>query len=215
MFHRARGGKGGLPRDLARLQALLTRGLELTATLWPDIRRAYGWVHQAAHLLANADGHDVWTVRRAYRHLLAELIPFRDAPDFLGVAARHFLRVTRSYWPGLFCCYQVPDLPRTNNDLEHWFGAARYHERRASGRKLAAPGTVVRGAVRLVAAAATRQQTISVADLPVRDRPRWRQLRQELEQRHDARRAQRRFRQDPDAYLTRLEEQLLKVSLPA
>ena len=46
---------------------------------------------------------------------------------------RHFVRVTRSYRPGLFGCYQVADLPRTNNDLEHLFGSHRYHERRASG----------------------------------------------------------------------------------
>ena len=45
---------------------------------------------------------------------------------------RHFLKVTKSYWPGLFGCYQASDLPRTNNDLEHAFGSHRYHRRRAS-----------------------------------------------------------------------------------
>ena len=30
----------------------------------------------------------------------------------------HFLKVFRSYWPGLFHCYDVEDLPRTNNDLD-------------------------------------------------------------------------------------------------
>src|SRR5262249_52409471 len=34
-------------------------------------------------------------------------------------------RVSRSYWPGLFACYEVADLPRTNNDLEHFFGSHR------------------------------------------------------------------------------------------
>ena len=52
-------------------------------------------------------------------------------------------------------CYDVADLPRTNNDLEQFFGSYRYHERRCSGRKVACPGTVVRGSVRLIAAAAT------------------------------------------------------------
>jgi hypothetical protein len=36
----------------------------------------------------------------------------------LAAAAAHFAKVTASYWPGLFCCYDVPDLPRTNNALE-------------------------------------------------------------------------------------------------
>src|SRR3712207_8356057 len=69
---------------------------------------------------------------------------------------KHFLKVTVSYWPCRFHCYGVADLPRTNNDLEHLFGSNRYHERRATGRKTASPGTVLRGAVRLIAATATR-----------------------------------------------------------
>ena len=36
--------------------------------------------------------------------------------------------MTKSYWPGLFGCYQSSDLPRTNNDLEHAFGSHRYHD---------------------------------------------------------------------------------------
>ncbi|HWT78832.1 MAG TPA: hypothetical protein VN648_08505, partial [Candidatus Methylomirabilis sp.] len=28
---------------------------------------------------------------------------------------KQFLKVTRSYWPGLFRCYDAADLPRTNN----------------------------------------------------------------------------------------------------
>ena len=41
---------------------------------------------------------------------------------------KQFVKVTRSYWPGLFACYESSDLPRTNNDLEHTFGSHRYHE---------------------------------------------------------------------------------------
>src|SRR3712207_9435478 len=58
--------------------------------------------------------------------------------------------------PGLFHCYAVPDLPRTNNGLEQLFGSQRYHERRATGRKAASPAAVLRGEVRLIAATATR-----------------------------------------------------------
>lgn len=45
----------------------------------------YAWVHQAAHLLANPDHLDVLILRRAYRHLLAEMTPQRDVAGFLGV----------------------------------------------------------------------------------------------------------------------------------
>jgi len=95
-------------------------------------------------------------VRRRYRGLIASLTRHRGKLGSLAGALDRFRKVTRSYWPGLFRCYDVADLPRTNNDLEQFFGSYRYHERRCSGRKVACPGTVVRGSVRLVAAAATR-----------------------------------------------------------
>jgi hypothetical protein len=171
-------------------------------------------VHQAAHLLANADGLDVYELRRAYRGLLAEMGDQRATAGGLAEAVTHFRAVTKSYGLGLFQCYQVSELPRTNNDLEHFFGSARHHERRVSGRKVAAPSLVIRGAVRLVAAVATRQQPLTAAQLRPANLTRWRQLRSELERRQEARRAQLRFRRDPTTYLTRVEATLLQPSLP-
>ena len=69
---------------------------------------------------------------------------------------KQFVKVTRSYWPGLFRCYESSDLPRTNNDLEHTFGSHRYHERRASGRRRGSPGLVVMGSARVISGLATR-----------------------------------------------------------
>lgn len=171
-------------------------------------------MHTAARLLENAAGHDVLELRRAYRGLLAEMGRGRAELEELAPAVGHFRKVTRSYWPGLFRCYQTPELPRTNNDLEQCFGSARYHERRATGRRGASPAMVVRGRVRLVAAVATRTQPLSSADLQVTDVVAWRRLRAELAYRQEARRTQLRFRRDPDAYLRQLEDRLLKLSLP-
>lgn len=200
--------------ELRRLQQLLVAGLTKTAALWPVIRQAYAWVHRAAHLLENETGHDVWELRRAYRGVLAEMQAGRPTLGELAPAVGHFRKVTTSYWPGLFRCYTTPGLPRTNNDLEQCFGSARYHERRATGRKGASPALVVRGRVRLVAALATQVQPLRVEELQPADVATWRQLREELDARQEARRAQLRFRRDPDRYLSNLEERLLKLSLP-
>jgi hypothetical protein len=127
----------------------------------------------------------------------------------------HFGKVTASYKPGLFHCDEVEGLPRTNNDLEQFFGSYRYHERRCSGRKVACPGTVVRGSVRLVAAAATRLRPIGVADLVPSDLSAWRRLRSRLERRQAVRTLGRRFRQDPVAYLKSLEDSLINQALPS
>lgn len=179
------------------------------------MRLAYGWVHEAAHLLANEPGDAAVVVRARYQTLLDTMANQRASLGPLAPALDHFRKVTTSYWPGLFHCYDVPDLPRTNNELEHFFGSARYHERRASGRRQASPTTVVRGSVRLVAAVATRVCPFPAADLHLTDPTAWWRLRKELSDRHEARRAQRRFRRDPDAYLATLEDRLLKPALPA
>jgi len=181
--------------------------------MWPSIGEAYEWVHQAAHLLNNSEDRDVFELRREYRTLLAGMTGGRGALEELGSAVAYFLKVTKSYWPGLFRCYETKDLPRTNNDLEQCFGSARYHERRATGRKGASPTMVVRGRVRLVAAVATRANPVSAEELRPKDPSQWRKLRDELEYRHEARREQLRFRRNPDAYLATLEERLLKLSL--
>lgn len=132
----------------------------------------------------------------------------------LETTVAHFLKVTRSYWPGLFYCYDVPDLPRTNNDLEHLFGTHRYHERRITGRKVASPSLVLRGSVRIVSAVATRLRRFSATDLSATSDTAWRTLRMQLAYRRHQRVLQRRFRHDPQAYLANLEAQLDKLILP-
>ena len=84
------------------------------------------------------------------------------------------------------------------------------HEAGDLGRKRPTAGVVVRGAVRVVAAVATRLATFDAAALQLREVERWRQVRQALETRHEARRAQRRFRRDPTAYLAQFEARLLQ-----
>jgi hypothetical protein len=196
------------------LHGLITGGLTQTAALWSDIERAYPWVHKAAHILNNHDGKDAATVQRRFDGLVGAMVRHRDSADSLRGAVEHFGKVTRSDRPGLFHCYRVPGLPRTNNDLEHEFGSQRYHERRASGRKTASHAVVLRGEARLIAAVATRQHPPSGADLGRADRERWNELRQRLDHRRKTRILRTRFRRDPDAYLAELEQKACQLTLP-
>lgn len=198
-----------------QLHRLLAGGLQATASLWPALRVVAAWVHQAAHVLANHEGQPAPQVQARYRALLDRMAARRETAGPLAPAVDHFRKVTTSYAAGLFHTYDVPGLPRTNNDLEQFFGMARYHQRRASGRKRPAASTVLRGAVRVVAAVVTRQHRLPGAALRPPSLARWRALRHHLNQRQETRRAQRRFRQNPADYLAALEAQLLKPSLPA
>ena len=63
---------------------MIGKGLATTALLWPPIRMAFGWVHQAAHLLGleNETGAEV-------RQRLSP-----DFPDDFGFLARGMRRNT-------------------------------------------------------------------------------------------------------------------------
>lgn len=193
---------------------LVAKGLAATDAMWPAIRIAYDWVHRAARLLENEDALTGGEVRQRMEDLLAEVRAEQASVGTLQPAVAHFLKVSASYWPGLFHCYDVPGLPRTNNGLEQLFGSVRYHHRRASGRIRASAGTVVRGAVRALASTASRLHPFGEYELRHPNLDRWRDLRHSLDLRQEARRQQGRFRRDPASYLATLENILLKPSLP-
>ncbi|HTD18937.1 MAG TPA: ISNCY family transposase, partial [Ktedonobacteraceae bacterium] len=203
-----------LPHELERLQSMLTKGLTATSSLWSDVQTGYHWVYRAAHILSNDEKLKGAQVRQCYEELLTEMAEVSASSEELTTMLTIFRKVTASYWPGLFHCYDVPDLPRTNNDLEHYFGSARYSERRATGRKSASPGLVVRGPVRVIALVASCHHHFTCDDLHLTDISRWRTLRNELDYRQTIRRDRYRFRKSPEAYVAALEEMLLTERLP-
>ena len=83
---------------------MLAKGLEATSASWPDVRSAYDRVRRAASVLTNEAGLDAAGVRGRYEDLIAEMTREAGAAGSLREAVGHFLKVTRSYWPGLFAC---------------------------------------------------------------------------------------------------------------
>ena len=167
------------------------------------------WVSSAATILANNEALPAESVEHRYRDLISHLkeqcadASFTDA---LRQAASHFIKVTAGYGPDLFHCYRIDGVPRTNNALEQAFGSLRYHERRASGRKVASPSLVLSGCVRMAASAFTRTHTVTqemLANVPHTD---WRCQRAMLERRRQSRCLRFRFRKNPKAYLAELEK---------
>ena len=137
----------------------------------------------------------------------------QDHVAALGDVVEHFRKVTANYAPGLFYTYDVADVPPTNNALEQCFGSVRWHQRRATGRTTV-PGFVVRGPVRVLAAAASHSQCFCVQALQLHNTQAWSHLRNHLAARQEQHRLQFRFRKDPDAYLAATEDLLIKAPLP-
>jgi hypothetical protein len=208
---------GRLPRGLQKLRQLLHQGLKGTASLWSPVKAAYQWVHRVARLLENKEQLPAQKLRRRLSQILTKMrqAAWQTKDEALRAQLQTFVKVTKSYWAGLFRCYESIDIPRTNNDLEHLFGSYRYHERRASGRKRGSGGLVVRGGSKLLAGVATRQNPGEALALPEGYVAGWQRERAALERRREARRQQGRFRRDPDRYLQKLEELLVQISLPS
>jgi hypothetical protein len=200
------------------LKGIVDEGLQRTAEMWPDVQAGFDLLHRAAHELGNERELTGKGVRRRYEDVLNDMrvAVERAAPGSgLRKGLAHFLKVTASYAPGLFHCYDVTGLPRTNNDLEHLFGSTRHHERRCTGRKAASPGLVLRGSVRVLAGLGTRGRCFTGDELAPTDHAVWRAVRADLENRRRARVLRCRFRRDPAKYLQQLEEKLLKPALPS
>jgi hypothetical protein len=68
---------------------------------------------------------------------LADLLATTDATgdDFDRQVATHITTTLRNRWWGLFACYQVEGLPRTNNELETFLRRLKTNQRRITGRK--------------------------------------------------------------------------------
>jgi hypothetical protein len=162
-------------------------------------------VHRAAHILHNEDQLSEAAVQRRLPGLRGAMTRHRAKAGALAPAVDHFLKGSHSDWPGLFPWYSVPELPRTHNDLAQCFGAPRDHERRATGRKGASPAFVLRGAVPLVAYAATRLRPFTGEERAPDQTQTWQELRQRLETRRQQRTHRRRFRRAPTSYLAQLE----------
>ncbi len=115
---------------------------------WRDdlalVRRLHADVTAAERLLSGrnleAIGQSVRneTVRASYQEWCVQLRA-RLASPTLGEAERrcleHFLHVTMNMAPRLFQCYDLPGMPRTNNDMEGFIRSVKTRYRRISGRK--------------------------------------------------------------------------------
>lgn len=145
----------------------LHRALAATAGMGPSLTLIFAWIGQAAAILDNPVQQGCAFIQAHYQALMAQLAAQLTTPAGEPRRARadHVLKITRSYWPGLFHCYEVTGLPRTNNDLEPLFGTVRHHERRSTGRKIATPTLITRGSVRVLAAVLTRIHPVEPVQL--------------------------------------------------
>jgi hypothetical protein len=122
---------------LAELVQGLRAALSPFSQLYEDLQQGAAWLHDIAYILEPSAASPRAADLVAHQ-LRGYLDTVRDRPDLSPSLSRfgaHLDQVSRSYWPGLFHCYDVPGLPRTNNELESGFRDTTHRLLRTTGQK--------------------------------------------------------------------------------
>ena len=122
---------------LVQLSQGLQAALSPFAAPYQALQQGMAWLRDIASSLEPAGpqpctGEQVAKQRRGYRDTLR---PQPALAPTLGEFGPHLDTVSRSYWPGLFHCYDVPGLPRTHNESESWFRDTSRYLLRTTGQK--------------------------------------------------------------------------------
>ena len=122
---------------LAQLIQGLRSALSPLAQTYQELQQGAAWLHDIAYLLEPVPSHSMrgQQVAGQLRSYLDTVCRWPKATPGLSQFARHLDTVSRSYWPGLFHCYDVRRLPRTNNELESRFRDTSRRLLRTTGQK--------------------------------------------------------------------------------
>jgi hypothetical protein len=115
------------------LQAALSPFVET----YQALHQGAAWLHDIAYILEPVATYpsNAAEVARQLRGYL-DTVPRQPAvTPTLAAFGLHLDKVSRSYWPGLFHCYEVSGLPRTNNELESHFRETRRRLLRTTGQQ--------------------------------------------------------------------------------
>jgi Transposase, Mutator family len=121
---------------LSELADGLAQALSQVAPTIPDLHCGAGWLTTIAATLTPTvePARSSAQVAQELEDVLAQLSP-PDESALLQAFRQHLLKVSRSYWPGLFYCYDHPDIPRTNNGMESHFRETQRRLLRTTGQR--------------------------------------------------------------------------------
>ena len=158
---------------LAQLYQGLQSALTPMAEPYHALHQGAAWLRDIAYILEPCPTQPLSAAQVAgqLRGYLDTVVQWPDVTPTLSEFGRHLDTVSRSSWPGLFHCYDVPGLPRTNNALESHFRETRRRLLRITGQKGLTQRTLQRqGAWELLPRPSTEAQLLeTVGQTPPAD----------------------------------------------
>jgi hypothetical protein len=122
---------------LAQLVHGLQAALSPFAQTYEELQQGAAWLRDIAYILEPTPACPLSAAQVAgqLRGYLDTVRRWPETTPTLYQFGLHLDTVSRSYWPGLFHCYDVPGLPRTNNALESHFRDTRRRVLSTTGQK--------------------------------------------------------------------------------
>ncbi|ETX07008.1 MAG: hypothetical protein ETSY2_13695 [Candidatus Entotheonella gemina] len=158
---------------LAHLYQGLRSALLPFAQPYQDLQQGAAWLRDIAYILepAGPQGRSGDQVAEQLRDYLGAIRCQHDVSPTIYDFGRHLAKVSWSYWPGLFHCYELPGLPRTNNEIESHFRDTGRQMLRTTGQKGLTGRTLQRqGAWELLPRPATEAKLLdSLSQMPPED----------------------------------------------
>jgi hypothetical protein len=148
---------------LAQLQQGLDHSLAMFKADYLNLSQGAEWLHQISDLLDPQDkpARTGAQVRQALLTYLDDIQGQSQDNDLLAALAKQIEKTTHNYQSGLFHTYDIPDLPRTNNDRESEFRGLNQQVLRTTGQKGASRRLIQRsGAWELIPRPASLLETV-------------------------------------------------------
>ena len=122
---------------LVQLYQGLQAALAPFAATSQELHQGAVWLRDIAYILEPCPTQPLSAAHVAgqLRNYLDTVRQWPQVTPTLYAFSRHLDTVSRSYWPGLFHCYEVPSLPRTNNEIESHFRDTGRRLLRTTGQK--------------------------------------------------------------------------------
>ena len=178
------------------------------------IAEGYSWVLDISQILdvalptkeaSGAKSRLSESVQAAVNAYLEGLCERTDLDKELQSFRKHLIALTKRYKSGLFNCYDIAGLPRTNNDTESLFGRVRRQTVLTSGAHHAKQRLHEQGVWLLFCVASDEQEQLKrLQSVSLED---WRKERKRMNAHQATFTDNRRFRRNPEKYLASLEAQ--------
>ncbi len=122
---------------LAQLVHGLQTALAPFAQTYEELQQGAAWLRDIAYILEPTPAYPLSAAQVAgqRRRYLDTVRRWPKTTPTLDHFVLSIDTASRSYWPGLFHCYDVPGLPRTNNALESHFRDTRRRVLSTTGQK--------------------------------------------------------------------------------